>query len=79
MLIKIKKNYEVLVEKENVNDVVMEATSNGITNFRIGNCGWAKAPNCYFVAFYATRDQYIKTMENLNDKHVKILPESTGY
>jgi hypothetical protein len=57
----------------------MEATSNGITNFRIGNCGWAKAPNCYFVAFYATRDQYVKTMENLNDKHVKILPESTGY
>lgn len=79
MFLKIRRDFEVLVNKRDVTNVIMEATANKITNFKIGNCGWKKAPNCYFVVFHATQDQYIKTMENLNKKHVKILPESTGY
>lgn len=78
-MFKIKKRREVLVDKNNVNDVVMSATSNGVTGFRIGNCGWMKAPNCYFVAFASTLKQYAAIMEDLNNKEIKILPESVGY
>ena len=78
-MFKIKKRHEVLVDKNNVNDVVMSATSNGVTGFRIGNCGWLKAPDCYFIAFTATLKQYASIMEDLNNKEIKILPESVGY
>jgi len=48
-------------------------------NLHIGNCGWAKAPTCWYISFEVPDRMWYKILQNLAVRGVTILPETIGY
>ena len=45
----------------------------------MGNCGWAKAPNCWYVHLSCSDKMWYSILEKLSEEKVELLPETTGY
>lgn len=50
-----------------------------IWNLRIGNCGWAKAPEANFVRFACSQSTYADLCEKINEKKIVIHHDNYGY
>lgn len=74
-----KKRREFLVNEEDVLKVITILNNHKIFENQSGNCGWAKAEKCWFVAFWCTRSVYIKILQSIAESDVTLLPETTGY
>ena len=48
-------------------------------NMKVGNCGWAKAPDCWFITFNATNRKYVDILKEFKKNNIHLLPETTGY
>ena len=44
-----------------------------------GNCGWAKAPNCWFVIFRCSDYVWYKMLVKMKECKITLLPEYVGY
>ena len=83
-----KKYREILVDRKDLGEALLAIRKADrhwlslrrdidISNF--GLCGWAKAPNCCFIQFYANDRNYWSVIRALKDNLVEILPVTTGY
>jgi hypothetical protein len=45
----------------------------------IGNCGWAKAPNAWYLHFKISNKAWTKALQIMADNKLQLLPETTGY
>ena len=48
-------------------------------DFAIGNCGWAKAPECWFIRFNSTETNWVKILKEFVNREIKLNPVTTGY
>lgn len=49
-----------------------------IPSAEVGNCGWAKAPDCWFVYFRCTDKTYAKILAAIYNKGIKLLSDLVG-
>ena len=76
----IKTRREILVNEDMVQKALVVLNDHGIfTNLSISNCGWAKAPDCWFIHCDASEETWVSVLEDFVKDGVKILPETTGY
>lgn len=59
--------------------ILVAAALMNLCNFSVGWCGWAKAPECWFIDFVATDNDWNKICRDFNQKGVEILPETVGW
>ena len=51
----------------------------GVNKPQMANCGWAKAPDVWFVRFNADWDIYRKICEDVNLAGIQIMHDNVGY
>ena len=76
------KKREFLINEKDVTEVISIINKNSIAFFmgmQAGNCGWALAPECWYIRFPATNKQYVKILKEIARKNIELLPETTGY
>lgn len=54
-------------------------TQSVITDFNLGNCRWAKAPDCWFISFRCRDKKWYNILKKLKEEGIMLLPETTGY
>lgn len=59
--------------------ILVAAALMNYCNFSVGCCGWAKAPECWFIDFVATDKDWYTMCYHFKQKGVEILPETVGY
>lgn len=45
----------------------------------MGNCGWAKAPDCWYIHLSCSDSMWYSILRRLKEEEVELLPETTGY
>lgn len=75
------RELSILVNKEDVIKVIDIVNKSGYfpPRFQVGNCGWAKAPDCWYVVCTLAIWRYDKAMKMLAEAGIEILPPTTGY
>lgn len=79
-----RERRKILVHKKHIGDIVeiiykMGLQQEGLINFTIGNCGWAKAPDCYYIYITLNDRYYFKFLKMVKDYGINLLPETIGY
>lgn len=79
-----RERRRILVDKSNVGDILeiiykLGLQNDGLINLAIGNCGWAKAPDCYYIYVTLNDRYYYKFMRYVKDNDIELLPETTGF
>lgn len=78
-LFELAKNRDICVDLTDLQKV-MEVLGKHFVTARVGNCGGAKAPTCYFVFYHANDSVDNQITYELSEKGVKILdPNVVGY
>ena len=83
LLIKKTTRMKILVDIEQIEEVIKVLNRyNCDKSLKIGNCGWEKAPNCYYVIFNVNDDEVDLEclIDYMRNRGIVFLPESTtGY
>lgn len=75
-----KKHRELLVNGEELRKAMAVLTACDYQSAKVGNCGWAKAPNVYFLFFDATNKVYNDICMKMNKYGVELLDDKVvGY
>ena len=45
----------------------------------MGNCGWAKAPSCWFFHFLISDYKWYQLLKRFKEEEINLLPETIGY
>jgi hypothetical protein len=76
---------DILVDEIQLTKVIKILDNNGLTwespfaHLRMGNCGWKKAPSCWFVNLYCTDGKWARVLKEFKENGIHLLPETTGY
>ncbi|MBP5595026.1 MAG: hypothetical protein J6Y02_06565 [Pseudobutyrivibrio sp.] len=74
---------EFLVNEKDVTRVIDIINRNCrlafLAGIRAGNCGWALAPECWYIRFPAHNKDYVNILKTLAKSKIELLPETTGY
>lgn len=77
------KTRQILVDRSQVCDIldIMELDCDiPSSSIHVGNCGWKKAPNCYFIhTCWISDEKWFNCLREFNRKGITLLPETTGY
>lgn len=79
-----RKQRNILVDFEDLANVLNILDKHDLTwqylaDLKIGNCGWKKAPNCWFVHVRATNKTWISVLRSIKQNNITLLDETTGY
>ena len=80
---KKRRHLDFLVDISDIEKVLKVLQEYGLaestipTNLRIGNCGWAKAPNCYYVSLIIPLEEVENVVKSMRESNITFLPEST--
>lgn len=78
-LFELAKDRDICVDLADLQKV-MEVLGKHFVTARVGNCGWAKAPTCYFVIYHVNDGVDNQIANELFEAGVKILdPNVVGY
>ena len=47
-------------------------------DLHVANCGWKKAPDCWFISWHATEKTWYRCLHAFKKYGVYLLPETTG-
>ena len=79
------KYRHLLVDASELTKALQVLSKNHVTclpldgNLKVGNCGWAKAPDCWFVTFTVNNKKYVEILKEFKKNNISLLPETTGY
>ncbi len=80
---KKRRRLDFLVDISDIEKVLKVLQEYGLaesmipTNLRIGNCGWGKAPNCYYVSLMISLEEIENVVKSMRESDITFLPEST--
>lgn len=79
-----RKRREMFIDKSELVTVLEvlnkhEITYADLANLKMGNCGWAKAPNCWFIMFSANDRTWYQILKEFKVKNITLLPETVRY
>ena len=74
----VKRRHSLLVDYDQLSLTISCLSSLDIFQITTGNCGWAKAPNCYFVNFTISDEKWYNLLDEFKKEGVVLLPETTG-
>lgn len=69
----------ILVDESELVDMLKILDKLDVGPICMGNCGWQKAPDCWYVDFQAFDETYYNILEEMVENEVHMLPETTGY
>lgn len=74
------KLLQIIIDEEDVTKALMivNASKSFFTEVRVGNCGWALAPNAWFIRTHINRKHYKNILKEFKKKGVELLPVETG-
>lgn len=80
----IRKRRRILIDKKDMVTVLeilckYDSCWQDMANMKVGRCGWAKAPDCWFVHVNVTDKKWASILREFNNKKVTLLPETVGY
>ena len=79
-LFDIKKDRYLLVNLNQIQTALTVLKECGYIKATVCNCGWAKAPLCYFMRVSVTDKQFEDICRKMNKYGVKLLDDKTvGY
>ena len=79
-----RERRRILVTKKDIGDIFeivyeMGLQLDGHVNLAIGNCGWQKAPDCYYVLVTLNDKYYNIFLKNIKERNIELLPETIRY
>ena len=74
------KEHELLIDVTNVAKT-LEVVNKYIDPWKVttANCGWAKAPHCWFVYFKCSDEKWYRILQGLKNKNIELYPPYIGY
>ena len=78
----IKHRHEILVDYSQLALTLSVLGEFGITwkgGITLGNCGWAKAPNCWCIFVTITYKKWYKVLKRFEEEGIELLPPTIGY
>ena len=74
------ENHELLIDVTDVSKT-LEIVNKHIDPRKVvtANCGWGKAPHCWFVHFRCNDDKWYDILRELKRNDVALLPPYIGY
>ena len=77
-----RKRRQILIDESEVTKTILVLQEFGINindTIAVGNCGWAKAPKCWFIVAHINDKTWYKILQKIKDAEITLLPETTGY
>lgn len=77
-----RKFRSILIDESDVTKTILilqEFDINIDGNIHVGNCGWAKAPTCWFINAYINDKTWYQVLQKIAAANIELLPPTTGY
>ena len=80
----IRKRREILIDKKDMVTVLeilckYDSCWQDLANLKVGHCGWAKAPDCWFVHVSVTEHKWFFILKEMKNKNVTLLTDLVRY
>ena len=76
------RRHELLIDVSDLTTMMKILNNHNLTNRQkviFGNCGWGKAPNCWFILFRCNDKDWYEMLPEMKESKVTLLPEYVGY
>lgn len=75
----IEKECEILIDKKDAMNMLNILNDADVIRYTIKSCGWAKAPDCWFVHFRANNRKWVTVLQMMKQRDVEFLPPTVAY
>lgn len=76
------RRHELLIDVSDLTTMMKLLDDHNFTGRRkviFGNCGWGKAPNCWYVIFTCNDKEWYEMLPEMKERKITLLPEYIGY